>query len=265
VGAMSRSAPVTLSGFAFPVVASAGAEDRARGIAARTQGAHRWMTGVFGFSPLVKLNVLDPDDWAELARRKVYGFPHPGADRITIFVAATDSPLFDSALELLLDDLPASERPTFDMVYGSPPELGRFVDLLSLHELAHLFHLQVPFDIPRRWVQELFCNVALQGYLAEEEPDQLPVLETLARAALYIRPERMAVRELERMDDADELNYAWYEFRLHAAAIGIWQVGGRDLLRRTYDRLHTDFTAGVTTDLDSIHPGFGDVERSWPA
>ena len=223
------------------------------------------MTGVFGFSPVVKLNVLGPNDWAELARRKVYGFPHPGADGITIFVAATDSPLFDRALEILLDDLPASERPTFDLVYGSPPQLGRFVDLLSLHELAHLFHLQVQFDIPRRWVQELFCNVALQGYLAEQEPDRLPVLETLARAALHIHPERMAVRELDLMDEADELNYAWYEFRLHASAIDIWQAGGRALLRRMYERLHTDFTAGVATDLASIHPSIGDVERRWPS
>jgi hypothetical protein len=105
-------------------------------------------------------------------------------------------------------------------------------------------------------VQELFCNVALQGYLAEEEPDQLPLLETFARAALYIRPERMAVRELERMDDADQLNYAWYEFRLHGAAIEIWQAGGRELLRRMYDRLHADSTAGVTTDMPAPQPGF---------
>jgi hypothetical protein len=262
---MNRSPPIALSGFSFPVIASAGAEDRARRIAARTERAHRWMTDVFHFSPVVKLHVLGPDDWAELARQPVYGFPHPGADGIAIFVAATDSPLFDSALEILLADLPGSERPAFDAVYGSPPNLGKFVDLLSLHELAHLFHLQVPFDMPRYWLRELLCNLALQGYLAEEEPDELPVLETLARVALHIRPERMPVRELERMEDADELNYSWYEFRLHAAAIRIWQAGGRDLLRRMYDRLRMDFTTGTATDLDAIHPTIGDVERSWPA
>jgi hypothetical protein len=67
------------------------------------------------------------------------------------------------------------------------------------------------------------------------------------------------------MDDADELNYAWYEFRLHAAAIGMWQVGGRDLLRRPIRPVAHGLHGRVTTDLDSIHPGFGDVERSWPA
>jgi hypothetical protein len=121
----------------------------------------------------------------------------------------------------------------------------------------------VPFDVPRTWLRELLCNLALQGYLAEEEPDELPVLETLARAALQIRPERMPVRELERMEDADELNYSWYEFQLHAAAIRIWQAGGRDLLRRMYDRLRMDFTTGTATDLDAIHPTIGDIERSW--
>jgi hypothetical protein len=87
---MNRSPPIALSGFSFPVIASAGAEDRARRIAARTERAHRWMTDVFHFSPVVKLHVLGPDDWAELARQPVYGFPHPGAGGIAIFVAATD-------------------------------------------------------------------------------------------------------------------------------------------------------------------------------
>jgi hypothetical protein len=248
----------------FPVIASAGSEPRARAIAARTERAHRWMTGVLGFSPRVVLHVLGPEDWAELARIPVYGFPHPGADGVAIFVAATDSALFDEALKLIVADLPASERPAFDAVYGSPPSLGRFIDLLALHELAHLYHLQLPFDIPRRWLKELFCNVALEGYLADEEPDELPVVETLARAALHIDPQRMPVRELERMDEADELNYSWFELRFHEAAIRIWQAGGRELLKRMYDTLAADFASGRETKLDDIHPTIGDVERTWP-
>jgi hypothetical protein len=36
-------------------------------------------------------------------------------------------------------------------------------------------------DFPPLWVAELFANIGFQGYIAEVEPDQLPMLETVCQ------------------------------------------------------------------------------------
>jgi hypothetical protein len=36
-------------------------------------------------------------------------------------------------------------------------------------------------DVPPLWVAELFANIRFQGYIAEVEPDQLPMLETVCQ------------------------------------------------------------------------------------
>ena len=219
-----------VTGFDFEIGHSPGAGAVARAIASRTQRAEGWLSELFGFRPRFRLEVLDADDWSRRAEVPIYGMPHVGNENV-IYVAASDSDLFDDILLLTQKHLPDDERVSFEAVYGGPPDLRPFADLLAIHELAHLYHLERGFDFGRFWLTELFCNLALEGYVLEAEPEARSVLETLPRASRHIPPSELNLWRLDNMADSTGVNYGWYELQLHAEAIPIWGEGGRDLVR----------------------------------
>src|SRR5919197_803958 len=200
-GGKMAEAPVEVAGSAFPVFASPGAEPRARSLARMVEHARDWLSEVLGFEPRVRLQVLDVEAWAAEAPAPAYGTPHTaGGD--TVVIAAGPSDLFDEIRDVILREASAGPRAQLFQVYGDPPNLSSFVDLLAVHELVHLFHEQVPFAFPKLWLQEVFANLALQGYVVDALPAALRVLETLPRAGREIRPARVPVHELDRMEDA---------------------------------------------------------------
>ncbi|HEY3084153.1 MAG TPA: hypothetical protein VGK28_01735 [Candidatus Dormibacteraeota bacterium] len=259
-----------VGGLAFPVLASAGAADRAAAIGARVERAHEWLADLLSFRPRVRMLALASDDWERLPEKRVFGFPHFIGDD-TIVVGGVPARFFGQIVEFLRPDLSEATLADFEAVYGSPPNVNAFADLLALHELGHLFHVQAGFWTAGEWLPELFCNVALEGYVTEMEPSHLDVLETLPLATTEVRPERFTVQELDRMQDAGKLggaiNYAWFELLLHAAAKPIWEEGGAGALRRLYERFRDGPPADdIRTVLyDEVHPVFGRVLDAWPA
>jgi hypothetical protein len=103
------------------------------------------------------------------------------------------------------------------------------------------------------WHEELFANLGAVGYLASEEPDELPVYVTFCRAGCDVPPSRVACSAL--VDMASSFagggfgNYVWYQCRLIVAADRLWN------------------TNGVET-LQALRAGEADVaaevERNWP-
>jgi hypothetical protein len=45
-----------------------------------------------------------------------------------------------------------------------------FTSLIVLHQLGHIFHQQVPFEFPRRWLRELFANLCVYTAVANGLP-----------------------------------------------------------------------------------------------
>jgi hypothetical protein len=250
--------------FGFAMAHSPGADAVARAVASRTQRAEAWLSELFGFRPQIRLEVLNADDWSRRAEIPIYGMPH-FSDKGVIYVAASDSDLFDDILQLTLNHLPDEERVAFEAVYGAPPELGPFADLLSVHELTHLYHAQQGFDLGRFWLTELFCNLALEGYVLEAEPEARSVLETLPRASRHIPPSEMNLWQLDQMGDSSGVNYGWYELQLHAAAIPIWGEGGRDLLRTLFDQHQAAAADGRPVGLDELDPRITQTALDWPS
>jgi hypothetical protein len=256
-------APVEVAGSAFPVFASPGAEPRARSLARMVEHARDWLSELLGFEPRVRLQALDAQAWAGAAPAEAYGTPHTaGGD--TVVVAAGPSDLFDEIRDVILQEASAGPRAQLFQVYGDPPNLSSFVDLLAVHELAHLYHEQVPFAFPTLWLQELFADVALEGYVVEALPAAHHVLETLPRAAREIRPDRIPDHGLDRFGQAAAggLTHAWFRLRLHDVAIGLWDAGGRELVRSMYERFRDAPSDQV--DLGSIHPALAAAPASWP-
>ena len=94
------------------------------------------MSGLFGFEPQIRVEVLGPEDFAERAELPALGLPHIN-DEGTMFLAGYDTPTFESSIAETMKYLSAAERATFVQAYGEPPNVQTFVDLLSLHELGH--------------------------------------------------------------------------------------------------------------------------------
>jgi hypothetical protein len=250
-----------LAGFRFPVRVTAGSEKRAGQIARRVERAFAWLSGILDFEPVIQLEVLGSNDWAERAAIPLYGMPHYGEGGL-IWVPATDAELFADLVRMTLEDAPDDERQSFVKVYGDPPNVQSFVDLLCVHELAHLYHVQAGFQFRHRWLTELFCNVALHGYVVEVEPDARSALETFPLAARHIKTDRMAVSAIDEMDRAEGVNYGWYQLQLQAAAPDVWHAGGPALLADLYQRGAAKASEGGTPD--PLHPAISRVVENWP-
>lgn len=256
-----------LDGFPFEVVVTRGAEDRGRAIASRTEQALDWLAGAIGVRIEPTLNVLGQADWERLAEVPLYGMPHFGAGGL-VFVAATPPPLFADVAAMVDQDASDEHRAALRRVYGAELDLTPFVDLLPVHELAHLGQLNAGVEFADRWLAELFCNIALEGYVLEVEPEAREILETLPLAAGDVDPSRLPISELDRMAESfaegGGVAYGWYQLRLHAAAVSIWRGGGAGVLRRLLDAGRRWDGPPSLGQLARVQLGIARVKREWP-
>ena len=217
-------------------VVSPGAEARAGALGARADRARDWLADRLAAPFSFDLFVLDEDEWAGHAE---------------IPVGSQPATLFDSVCAQFWPDLDEDSRDAMHEVYGNPPMFEAFADLILVHELLHL----VPRgqSLPRMWHEELFANLGAVGYLASEEPDELPVYMTFCRAGCDVPPSRVACSALGDMADSFEhggfANYVWYQCRLIVAAERLWNTRGVEALQA--------LQAG---EIDVA----AEVEKDWP-
>ena len=85
------------------------------------------------------------------------------------------------------------------------------------------------------WHEELFANLGAVGYLASEEPDELPVYITFCRAGCDVPPSQVTRSALVDMASSFEAggfaNYVWYQCRLIVAAERLWNARGLEALQ----------------------------------
>lgn len=271
--AIRPGALVPIEGFIFPVLASSGAEDRARFLAERAARTTDFVSSVLDIAPRFTLFVVGPSDWEAVAEVPIYGMPHSWVEKVV--VGAEPAPFWADVIEAFWADLSEETRQNIKATYGDPPNLADFADLIVIHEIVHLYHEFDPstgnIGFPRLWLAELFANLGLYGYIAELEPDQLPVLETLAQAAREARADRMPVRALDDMDRSFEYEnaaviYCWYQLLLIVGAKDIWHERGRDSLKALHDRLGDPQL--VRTEIESrladVSPRAARLLQDWP-
>jgi hypothetical protein len=232
-------------------VVSSGAEARAEALGGRAERTRDWLADQLAAPFSFDLFVLDEDEWAEHAEVPVYAIPHANPDSGKIVLGSRAATLFDSINAQFWPDFSEDSRAAMHQVYGNPPTLEAFADLILVHELMHL----VPRgeSLPRMWHEELFANLGAVGYLASEEPDELPVYMTFCRAGGDVPPSRVAYSALVDMastvEDGGFANYVWYQLRLIVAAERLWNTHGVEALQA--------LQAG---EVDVA----GEVERTWP-
>jgi hypothetical protein len=254
---------------------SHGHEQRAATIARRVDKAMAYYQQLLDFKPEVTLLVLTAADWGKHTSFPVYGMPHYQGDKLLV-VAAEDNAFWKSFLpppEQLSQELRRAVQTTYKNAEGAV-SMQHFFDLLALHELGHAFHFQGGLNMQRKWMGELFVNVLLHTYIAENEPEQLAALTLFPRMVVGSGAKEFTYTSLADVDERYEeigqrhpKNYGWYQSRWHTAAGTIYDAAGKDVGRRLWDALKhqkerlseealLDFLSGVDTTV-------GDVMRNW--
>ena len=233
------------------VVISPGAEARAAALGARAERARDWLAEQLDAPFSFDLYVLDEDEWADHAEVPEYGIPHANPDTRKVVLGAQPATLFGSVCEQFWPDLNEDSRDAMHLVYGNPPLLEAFADLVLVHELTHLVPRGQP--LPTMWHEELFADLGTVGYLASEEPEELPVYMTFMRAGCDVPPSRFpcsaAMDIASGFETGGFVNYVWYHCQLNVAAEQLWKTRGVSALRA--------LQAGKV-DVAA------EVERSWP-
>ena len=82
----------------------------------------------------------------------------------------------------------------------------------------------------RKWMGELFVNILLHTYVAENEPQSLPALTLFPKMVVAAGSSEFKYTSLndiqERYNDIARdypKNYGWYQCRWHAAAADIYK------------------------------------------
>lgn len=257
---------------------SEGHDKRANAIARRVDRAMDYYQQILEFKPEVVLLVLTEQDWPKYTSFPVFGMPHYNDDKLLV-VAATDNAFWKSFIPPM-GQLPPSLAEQIRAVYRNENDslsMEAFFDLLALHELGHAFHFQAGLNMQRKWMGELFVNILLHTYVAENEPEQLPALTLFPRMVINSGTKGYAYTGLKDVHEKYEeigqehpRNYGWYQSRWHFSAGQIYDAAGPGVGRKLWDALKAQ-----KEDLpDELLPGFlersshssvADMIRNWDA
>jgi len=238
----------------LPTFASAGVEERARDVGRIAADSYGYLAGLLGFRPDVQVFVVTEADWSRVTEA-LYGLPNAGNGTL---VVAGDEPAWWAQFA---DMVQPEDRAEFDEVYGTDDgsfRLGPFMDLIAVHEVAHVFH-QGAQHFPRLWLQELFANLCLHAWVADRSPTDHRMLTTLPR--LGARSPRDAWPHSSREDfetlytSVGGLNYVWYQFRLQVEAAALHDRAGTDVVRRLFDAFHLPDDALARRLGGEVDPG----------
>lgn len=226
---------------------SHGQETRAASIIQRFDKAMDYHSKMLGFTPAVTFLVLTKADWNDYTDFPVYGMPHYNGDSLLI-VAAEDNAFWQSFLPPV-DQLEPSLKQQVMQAYRKSDgtiSMEPFFDLLALHELGHAFHFQAGLNMQRKWMGELFANILLHTYIAENEPSSLPALTIFPKMVIDAGTNGYTYTKLEDIEARyDEIgkqhpkNYGWYQSRWHAEAGNIYESEGKEVCQNLWKALQS--------------------------
>ncbi len=268
-----------IQGTSETVYTSKGQEELGVNLVRLVEGANNFMSALVGIpAPKTTVLILSQEDWGKFTNPQIiYGMPHYTPGGATLIVAAEDNDFWRANMPPL-DQLPDHLQQMFRNVYtkeNGEISVRPFFDLLALHELGHGWTGYHQIKRQRFWLEEVFCNMYLHTYIAEQRPELLPALEVLPMLQATANPDRFQYTTLTQFEEGywiigrdAPVNYGWYQFRFHYAAKQVYDHAGSQVLKNLWN-----FMAGHTEILDQealltglhskVHPAMADVYRRW--
>lgn len=266
-----------LKGYHTNTYYSDGSKGQAKEMAERCDNVVSFYTKLIDFEPSVTLLVLSKEDWNNHTNFPVYGMPHYD-DNNTLIVASEDNDFWKSfipPLENLPQELAQQISRTYSDKNGNLTMRG-FFDLLAIHELGHAFHIQGGLTMQRKWMGELFANIFLHTYIAENEPKLLPALTVFPKMVVSSTDKKelqfTTLNELEsnydKIGQQYPNNYGWYQCRWHMAAANIYDEGKTDAFKNLWFVLNhqtevLDDASFETLLANKVHQSVANVQKKW--
>ena len=257
---------------------SPGFTDRSEKIVNRIERAMTYYQRLLEFRPEIQVLILSKTDWKDFTSFPVYGMPHYDIQRGYLILAAEDNAFWQSFI-------PAENAVTPEMyeqvwqTYKKPDgklSMEAFFDLLALHELGHAFHYHAKLNMQRKWMGELFVNVLLHTWVAEEEPAALPALTVFPTMVIASGAKDFTYTSLQDIETYYEeigkrhpRNYGWYQSRWHAAAGDIYSLHGKTSGKQIWNALQAQSqTIGTDEALGAFFEaagagGIASMMRNW--
>jgi hypothetical protein len=268
---------VSLDGYKTKVYYSIGNDERAKIVAARMDKVLEFYNKVIAYEPKVTLLILNPTDWPKHTTFPVYGMPHYDETRDLLIVASENNEFWNSFIPPI-DQLPKELADKVSSTYvdkNGNLTMQAFFDLLAIHEIGHAYHFQAGLNVQRMWMGELFCNILLHTYIAENEPKQLPALTIFPQMVIAGGKEEYKYTSLTDIEQRYEeigqkypKNYGWYQCRWHYAAGNIYDAGGIDAFVKLWNAFseHKEKLSDaefVTLLSKKVHQSVADVLLKW--
>jgi hypothetical protein len=275
--AQNNSDLVALDGYKTKVYFSKGNDERAKTVAKRMDKVLEFYNKVIAYEPEVTLLILDPTDWPKHTTFPVYGMPHYDDKRNLLIIASENNDFWKSFIppvDLLPKELADKIKTTYVDETGSLT-MQPFFDLLAIHEIGHAYHFQAGLNVQRMWMGELFCNILLHTYIAENEPEQLPALAVFPQMVIAAGKEEYKYTSLADIEERYEeigqeypKNYGWYQCRWHSAAGNIYDAGGVSTFVKLWNTFSeqkeklsdAEFAALLS---EKVHQSVADVMLKW--
>ncbi|MCH7403504.1 hypothetical protein ACFOUP_00020 [Belliella kenyensis] len=254
---------------------SDGAKDQATSMTETCNNVIAFYKPLIDLDPSITILVLSPKDWEKFTTFPVYGMPH-FANTQTLVVASEDNDFWKSfipAVGQLPTELSDQIKNTYSDKNGNLT-MRAFFDLLAIHELGHAFHFQGNLNMQRLWLGELFCNVFLHTYIAENEPHKLPALTVFPQMVISSGTDNLAFTSLKDIEEKyheigtkHPQNYGWYQCRWHSAAADIYDAGGVSTFVKLWKTLQENQAnlddEELTAELKKVHQSVADVMLKW--
>ena len=266
-----------LDGYKTKIYFSTENDVRAKTVAERMDLVLEFYNNLIAYEPDVTLLILNPVDWPKHTTFPVYGMPHYDDTRDLLIMASENNEFWKSFIPPI-EQLPKELADKISSTYvdeNGNLTMQAFFDLLAIHEIGHAYHFQAGVNVQRMWMGELFCNILLHTYIAENEPEQLPALTVFPQMVIAGGKEEYKFTSLTDVEERYEeigqkypKNYGWYQCRWHSAAGNIYDAGGAD----TFVKLWNAFSSQKEKLGDSefavflsneVHQSIADVMLKW--
>ena len=204
-----------------------------------------------------------------MIRWQPYGVPGVAGNPPVVFVPADDE---GAAAE---DALSLEARVSAEVKQGLAllgmsyaQAARRYVDLVALHELGHVYVDKLGIRPNSRWLNELLATYIGYAFMRERESEHAKLWDAMMQA--YLEGVDPTWRRLSDFDSryfgVGARNYVWYQAQFHSIVRRVYEERGLSVLaglRRTFDTA-TTVPMEPALIIERLSPHFPGV-RQWSA